>query len=279
MSAVDIYRYTDYRKFLAAFYRNKKNSKYGYSYRVFSRQAELKSPNHLKLVIDGTRNLTPKMTENYLRALRLAKPAENYFRALVRFNQAKSNDEKQKAYQTMLRSRGYRKAQRIDVAQADYHSKWYMPAIREVAVSPYFRDDHEWLAKQMIPPITPTEAKNALSLLFEMHFLERNDEGQISWSNPIVSTGAQTETLHIASYHTTMLQKTAEAIELVDAAERDISSLTLALSEANIALVKTRLSELRKELIGMATEEKVATRAVQIGLQLIPLSNDLSDDD
>ena len=50
-----MFRYLDYRTFLADFYAAKK--KRGFSFRAFSRAAGLGAPNYLKLVISGERNL------------------------------------------------------------------------------------------------------------------------------------------------------------------------------------------------------------------------------
>lgn len=62
-SPVEVYGYLDYRAFLADLYTAKKAR--GFSYRSFSRRAGLSSPNYLKLVIDGQRNLSAKMAERF----------------------------------------------------------------------------------------------------------------------------------------------------------------------------------------------------------------------
>ncbi|RYZ61649.1 MAG: TIGR02147 family protein, partial [Proteobacteria bacterium] len=75
-----IYGHTNYREYLAAFYKAKKESKRGYSYRQFSQQAGFTSPNFLKLVIEGKRNLSPQSIEQFLTALSLPAPMAAYFR-------------------------------------------------------------------------------------------------------------------------------------------------------------------------------------------------------
>jgi hypothetical protein len=57
--------YTDYRIFLRDFYEFKraqtKSSLRPYSYATFAASADIKSPNYLKLIIDGQRNLSREM--------------------------------------------------------------------------------------------------------------------------------------------------------------------------------------------------------------------------
>ena len=68
---IDVFEYLDYRAFLRDLYLERKERGRGFSYRAFSRRAGLKSPNYLKMVIDGIRNITPAMAERFARALGL----------------------------------------------------------------------------------------------------------------------------------------------------------------------------------------------------------------
>jgi uncharacterized protein (TIGR02147 family) len=80
-SPIDVFRYLDYRAFLADFYKAKKRR--GFSYRAFSRTAGLGAPNYLKLVIGGERNLTKAMATRFAGACRLQGDAAAYFERLV----------------------------------------------------------------------------------------------------------------------------------------------------------------------------------------------------
>src|ERR1700742_3239126 len=90
-SPIDVFRYLDYRSYLADLYAAKK--KRGFSYRAFSRAAGLGAPNYLKLVIEGKRNLTPPMAARFAAACGLAGDAADYFQQLVAFNQASSSEQ------------------------------------------------------------------------------------------------------------------------------------------------------------------------------------------
>ena len=57
---IDVFDYLDYRAFLRDFYARAKATRRGFSFRAFSRKARLGSPNHLKRVMEGDRNLTPE---------------------------------------------------------------------------------------------------------------------------------------------------------------------------------------------------------------------------
>lgn len=271
-SEPEAFGYLDYRAFLRDYYVAKKKRGRGFSYRQFSRRAGLKSPNYLKLVIDGDRNLSSSMAERFADACGLEGDERAYFVDLVAFNQARTSTERNACYARLTRFRSYRETHALDLAHAAYFSTWYMPAIRELAVRPDFRDDPEWIASQMMPPITKAEAQRAMATLLELGLLVRHADGRVEQGEALVSTGPETTGMHVGNYHRGMMQRAAEAIDLVPAADRDISSLTLCLGEDGLRRVKGRIQRFRRELLELSELEDEPVRVVQINFQLFPLS-------
>ena len=270
--AVSVFAYLDYRAFLRDHYTAKKASNRGFSYRSFSKRAGVSSPNYLKLVIDGKRSLSAKMAERFAHACGLDKEGSRYFVHLVGFNQAKTSSERAQLYGKLTGLHSYRQAHKLDIAHAAYYSDWYMPAIRELAASPLFREDPEWLADQLIPAITPLQAERALEVLSDLGLLVRDAGGKLVQSDALLSTGPETRGLHIAAFHRAMTQRAIEAIDLVPAAERDISSLTLGLGRNGLRALKERVQALRRELLELSALEKEPEQVVQLNFQLFPLT-------
>ena len=276
-SPVDVFRYLDYRKYLEDFYRTKKKQR-GFSFRAFSRSAGLGAPNYLQLVIAGRRNLTTAMAARFAAACGLAGEAADYFVHLVEFNQARSAERRAAAYERLTGFDRYRRAHRLEVAHDEYHSKWFLPAIRELVISAAFREDPEWIAAQLWPAIKPAEAKHALETLMGLGLLRRDPHGRLRQENAVVSTGAQTRGMHIVNYHAEMMRRATASMELVPAASRDISSLTFCLPPAAIAQLKQRIAEFRRELIALAESQADRTQVVQLNFQLFPLSRPEAED-
>ena len=269
-SPVDVFRFLDYRAYLAEYYRTRKAR--GFSYRAFSRMAKLGAPNYLKLVIDGQRNLTPAMAERFAKACGLRGDGADYFKELVAFNQAPDAEQRNASYTRLTGYRRYRRSQKLEIAQAAYHSTWYLPAIRELSMTADFREDPEWIAATLCPPIRPVEARQAIDTLLELGLIERDTKGKLAPHAAVVSTGPETQGMHIGNYHREMMQRAAASIELVAAEQRDISSLTLALGPKGLKTVKERLQSLRKELLQLSESERKTSQVVQLNLQLFPLS-------
>jgi uncharacterized protein (TIGR02147 family) len=269
-SAIDVFRYLDYRAFLADYYRARKRR--GFSYRAFSRTAGLGAPNYLKLVIAGQRNLTGPMAARFAGACGLAGESAEYFVELVNFNQARSNEQRNASYARLEAFGRYRRGHKLELAHATYHSTWYLPAIRELCASPSFREDPQWIADTLWPRIKPLEARQALDTLLALGLLTRDPHGRLRQNAAVVSTGAETQGLHIANYHAEMMRRATAAMELVPAPQRDISSLTFCASERSLGRIKARIQEFRRELIQLVEAEPERDQVVQLNLQLFPLS-------
>jgi uncharacterized protein (TIGR02147 family) len=269
--SIDVFDYLDFRAFLRDVYVDGKKRR-GLSYRGFSRRVGLKSPNFLKRVIDGERNLTDEMAPRFAKALALDDEASAYFVDLVRFNQARTTTQRNTHYARITGSRRYRKTRKLELADAAYHATWYLPAIRELAARGDFRDDPKWIARTLIPPIAKSDAARALQTLLDLGLLVRDATGTIRQGDALVSTGPETVGLHIANYHRAMLERAAEAIDLVAPADRDISSLTLCLGEDGLRRMKDRIQRFRRELLELSTLDDDPVQVVQVNFQLFPLS-------
>ena len=272
-SSIEVYRYLDYRLLLRDFYEERKRRGRGFSYRAFSKRAGLRSPNHLKRVIDGERGLPPQMAVRFADACGFEGDEAQYFCELAAFNQAQTTREKRARYEALCRHRGFRRAHKLDLAQAEYHAHWYLPAIRELAASRGFRADPAWIAKRLLPAISTREAKRALDTLQTLGLLVPDAEGRLVQSEAVVSTGAETGGVHIVNYHRAMMHQAVEAVDLVPKAQRDISALTLCVSEDGLRELKQRVQEFRRELVGLeGADGGRGTVVVQVNVQLYPLT-------
>jgi len=99
---ISIYNYSDYRRFLKDFYLANKAADSRFTYERFSRQAGIKSPNMLKLVIDGKKNLTNSTILAFAEALSLVGSQKEYFFCLVHLGQAETARE-EKYFKGQLR--------------------------------------------------------------------------------------------------------------------------------------------------------------------------------
>ena len=268
----DIFEYLDYRKFLADYYLQAKEHNRAFSYRYFSRKAGYSSPNFLKLVIDGQRNISNESIGRFAQALKLNNAQSRFFANLVAFNQATTGEEKNQAFERVAASRRFRQARKLDRDFYVYLSHWYYPAIREMVARRDFVEDPEWIASQLLPPIQPAQAKACLELLIELGLVSRDSSGRLTRGEASITTGHEVRSLAIGNYHRQMLERAAESIELVKSENRDISALTVSISSETVAELKGRIHDFRELLIDRCDRDEEPDAVYQINIQLFPLT-------
>jgi len=267
-----IFEYDNYRLFLQDFYQAKKANKKSFSFRSFAKKAGFNSPSFLKLVMDGKRNLSWESIEKFTQALILNKEEATYYKDLVGFNQAKTVDEKQQFAKKIVYSKAFRKLRPLDKAQYQYWSRWYHVVIREMVGLNSFREDPEWIAQKLCPPVTLEEAESSLKLLLELGFITRNYSGKLVQTETDIFSGDGVVSSSIEQFHREMIQKGSEALDRIKWNQRQISTVTFTLSETGAEKAKKMLEKFRNELIVLSNEEKQATSVYQVNFQLFPVT-------
>jgi len=266
-----VYDYLDYRRFLEALFQFSKASKKQFSYRFFSREAGFASPNFLKLVIGGQRNLTHTSIAKVAKGFRLRKQEREFFENLVFMNQAGTHEDKDYYYQRMLRVKGFTDGHRIDKASYDYFSKWYYPAIREI-VTFHDRLTAQQIAERLDPPVTVREAERALDVLLALDLIRKGERGGWRQNDKVITTGPEVRSVTVANYHRAMLNLASEAIDRHESSERDITALTLSVNHAQLGAIKDRIASCRRELLEMASSDQKSDQVYQVNFQVFPLT-------
>jgi uncharacterized protein (TIGR02147 family) len=275
----DIFEYTDYRMYLGDYYTAAKANTKAFSYRYFSRKAGYSSPNFLKLVIEGKRNVSSDSIDRFAKALKMTSAERRFFRDLVDFCQAETVEEKNKAFDRVAASRRFRKARRLERAFFLYLSRWFYVAIRELAASPEFTTDPKWIAEQLVPNIKPAQAQEALDALLELGLLVQEEDGRISRGETSVTTGHEVRALGVKNYHRQMLQRAAESMKLVKQKHRDVSALTVCISPSAVEEFKERIHGFREGMLDLGDRDENPTAVYQLNIQFFPLSKVAEDEE
>lgn len=245
---LSIYGYTDFRNYLKDFYEFRKGSERGYSYRTFSKAAGFSSPNILKLIIDGERNLGHEAIFKFIKALNLTGPMADYFTALVNMNQSKNDEEKQKWFQELTRLIPYAKRRELNAEALKYLSHWLYPVLREMVALPDFRDDPYWISRRLNGKASPSEISSALQFLLSEQYISKKEDGTYAISDHMVISSDEIKSLAIRNYHRQMLELAKEFLEELPIEKREFGALTFLLPESAIEELKFKIKAFRRDL-------------------------------
>lgn len=271
-----VFEYTNYRLFLKDFYEERK-AESGFTYRDFSELTGMNSSSWLLHLIKGAKNLSPATAQRIAKALRMGKAEAEYFELMVPFTQAKTSEAKDRIYQRMLGLKRKLKIAKVGEEQYDYYTKWYHPVVRSLVTKVDFGTaaggdaDYAKLARCLVPPIKPAEARKSVKLLEKLDFIVRGADGGWQHKNAAVSTGDELASLNVTNYHKQVSRLAEAAYDRTTREERDISALTLGISEEAFGAIKARIQAFRKEIMELALASKEADRVYQLNFQFFPV--------
>jgi len=274
--------YMDYRLFLADFYRFKKdqtrNSLRPYTYAIFSAAADIKSPNYLKMIIEGKRNLSMDMVSKFSRACGFNKAQSDEFKMLVIFNQEEDPADRNMALKKLSEYRVERKLKEGELDRRVFEKvpNWIGWIIYALCDQEGVSFEIPQLKKLLRGKASESEITQALDQLIMTGELNKDIEtGKISKGQ---STDAPDEipTALIRKLQMQLMYLGLESLYQDGANEREFGSLTLSLTEKEFEEIRFKLRQMRKSLHkenSIARMESKGERVYQLNLQLFPVTN------
>jgi uncharacterized protein (TIGR02147 family) len=268
---IDIFSYTDYRRFLKDFCSDIRKEKPFFSYRYIAQKVGLKSCGFISWVINGKRTMSLGLARKICTVLKLNRRQTEYFILLVSHNQSKSVTEKQLYMDRMIAFRATR-TEVVHHHQDRYYSRWYHSAIRELVAVARIRNEDDVVAR-LRPSITRSEAKKSLALLAELALIEKTDDGLYRRTAAAITAGGDVAAALIHNFQTATMQLGESALDRFPREARDISTLTISCNAADLSRISTYIAGLRDKVTELACNSTDADQVFQLNIQCFPLAS------
>lgn len=268
----EIRSYSDYRIFLKDFFSYKKSENSNYSHRVFIRKAEMSSPSHLKMVIDGKRNLTGKTLKKYISAIGLKKKDATFFSLLVNYNQEANHEEKIALFQEIMMERRKKGLSDIEEAQYDFLSKWHYVAIYCLVDLKGFNSNPQWIASKLKKKVSIPNIEKALSELKRLKLITEDESGELQQTNGPLDTSDQVQSLAFRTYHKNMGELAISSLENEKVEHREFNGVTIPIDIDKLSEVKEMIRAFRIELNEVASNMENPNEVYQMNIHFFPLT-------
>ena len=265
--------YTDFRLYMRDFYEERKRCS-AFSWREFSKLAGFSSPSYMKVVCDGKSKLSRIGVERTGAAMGLSGFEMDYFRAMVVFGQAETEEKKVEAYEKML---AMAKSYKVRVLEGDlfeYYESWRNPVLRELAPIMPGATPGE-MAKMCYPEVSALEVRESLDFLTKSGLLKKVDGNFVQSETSLRGTTDATR-LAMRGMHRIISKLATPALELPKEI-RNFSGVTMGLSRESFGKVEKVLNECRRQIIDIAAEEKNIEQVYRVNLQLFPLTKNVKE--
>ncbi len=268
---MNIFKYDDYRKIILDLIKLRQKEKKTFSYRWFSQKAGFTSPNILNLVVKGKRHLSLESAEKVIEVFHLKKNEGDFFKTLLQFQKSKNLSEKEFFARELIKFKKYQEQYPISKTQLNYYSDWFNIPIREVFTLKNSPKSTQQISELLIPTVNQVDVEKSLLNLEKLGLIEKQ-KSQYILNEESISTGNKFASFGVVTYHKKMMQIAAEALDRFTAQEREISSVTIALSEEKFTVLKKMIEDFRDQLMNLSKEDSEKERIYQMNFQLFPLS-------
>ena len=271
-SSISIYDFTSYREFLHDYYKEQKKINSSFSYQSFANKAGFKTKTFIYKVIKGKKALAKSSTLKIAKAIGLKKRETDYFEAMVNFNNAKSIDEKEHYFHNLQSLSKNYQASVLRRNQFSYFNQWYNVVVRELVTILDWEEDYQILAKAVNPPITPGQAKKAVKLLLDLGLIKKLPTGKYIQADKAITTGELIKSLAVYKFQKQCMGLASESIERHTKEIRDMSTLTVGITEEGFHKLSEELKYFRRKLVEIVAGDEPADRVYHINFQFFPVS-------
>lgn len=275
--------YMDYRKYLADFYlfrrEQTKTDLRPYNYQMFSAAANIKSPQYLRLIIDGKRNLSDDMVAKFAKALNLGRDHTDELRVLVHFTQATDPAERNRHLKALMELRVSQKIKsgEIDSKAFEQIPGWVAWILYSMTDLKNVKFDIQSLKQLLGEKATQDEIQQALNKLLESGQLVRDPEtNEVKKARPLMENADNIPVALVRKLQAELLYLGMESLFQDEPLEREFGTVTLSLTEKEFEEIKFKLRQIRKQLTkdnSIARAQNPGERIYQLNIQLFPVTH------
>ncbi|WP_407443132.1 TIGR02147 family protein [Fibrobacter sp.] len=265
-----IYDYTDYRDIIRDFYLEKKQNNSKYSYSVLGMAIGLDA-SHVFCIVEKKRNLPVRCVPAVKKVLGLTGRASQYFDLLLAASRTKSEKTRTEILEKAILLRDI-KRHYLEAKEQKYLSDWWTPVIRALIEVNQGRVNAKEIADTLEPPIGEDKVQESIDLLKDLGFIQPLGNDRVRLSDAHITITGEERAQAIRQFQANVMQIGARSLNTIDPADRDISTLTMAVDQKGFEDIKSMIQEFRKEVQIRVDKCGKPTRVLQMNLALFPVA-------
>jgi uncharacterized protein (TIGR02147 family) len=273
--------YADFRQYLKDYYSFKvfesRHSFGHYTYKTFSASADVRSPNYLKLIIDGERNLSPETARKFARALALDREGTDEFLLLVEYGQALDPLERNRHLKELneFRMRRRIKSGEVNEEKIENAPTWVSWVIHTLVDQKGADFSIEGLREILQGRVSADDIRRSLQKLFDSQALQLDLETGKVKKGVVTPTQDELSPEMIRKIQSELMYMGMEALINGKPNDREVGTLTVCLTETEFEKLKFEMRHLRKRILKdalLAREQNPGDRVYQLNIQLFPMT-------
>lgn len=269
---VDIYDYHDPVDFLRDAYDARKAESGSFSHRHICRRLGVRSHSFFSDILSRRSRIPRRLVAKLAAAFDLSTADTEYFEALTMLQRA--TEPGMKAWITRQLSR--MKSARSELLGREHEetfNSWYTSALRFLVYCNGSLTPAE-MARLLRPTITTEQARRALKTLIRNGTVRRDGKtGALVLERSRTTTGMHFPNKELLDeYHIEMIELAVRAVHQYPRDRRQVSGITMAISEEGYKQVLDIMARARQEILAAVSHDTDVDRVYQVNQQIFPLS-------
>ncbi|MDB5048693.1 MAG: hypothetical protein JWO30_1764 [Fibrobacteres bacterium] len=267
MAKPDLFQYLEYRVFLGDFVEWKQKGNPHFSKRAFS-QKYLGSTGILYSVIQGQRDMGPKLRVRCAAAMGLTEKENQYFDLLVQHNQAKTDMERNFLFDLLSKFRNS-KPWVVRENQHKYYTKWYYAVVFNYIGLDHRKGRTADIAKEINPPLTVDQVQEAIDLLLQLELIRKSESGYVLSKNHLVSGEAFRGEVAL-EYNRQIHNLSDDLVKNGFKGFKAFNTQVITVSDASLKAIREKFAAFQEEVQQVASKDKTTDKVCTMIFQMIP---------
>lgn len=233
-----------------------------------------KSPSTLTMIIKEQRLPSKGFIKALADAFKLGVKEREYLELLLEKSKKEMKGEDLK--ETLLSLKKYRNKVQdygMDLNKFEAISNWYYSAITQMIEMDNFVEDMDWVSKQLVGRVKPSQIRAAIDQMLDLGILERDKKDKLR----LISGGwrliQDIPSSAIRNYHSGLIELAGESLNTVDPENRHMMGLTLPFDSEQMEEAKDYIQQFIMKF-NRRFANNSGDKIEQLNIQFFPLTKE-----
>jgi uncharacterized protein (TIGR02147 family) len=270
---LDIYKYTEFHKYLTDAWREKRSRNAAFSMTAWAHQMGLENSSPLSLAFKGKRALPKKYLPQIIRTLNLDSQQGQYLEALLDLSRAKTPEQKLLYLERLKQISPSADIGGQTVEEFKYLSDPLHGAIIEMTDLKGFTEDAAWIQARLYYNVSIAEVTEAIERLVQLKLLKRGENGKLVKTHVHLTTPQDVADLGTQNYHKSVSEMAAVALFNQEITRREFNSYSFNMDRAKMAKAKKAMRQFINDFLNeFEAKPGEGDETYQLNLQLFQIS-------
>ncbi|ADL26686.1 hypothetical protein FSU_2524 [Fibrobacter succinogenes subsp. succinogenes S85] len=259
---MNIYDFTRFRKYLAEYQERRQAAEPTFSRTEFCNLLGLPNTrSYFNDVVQGKR-VTDNMRERFINVIGLKGNEAKYFEAMIDFDQGKTAQVREAAFDAMMRLNKTPQAI-VDPDSYEFFGNWYNSTVYAILEVMDVADDVSELAAKIFPPVSEKKLQASLELMKKMSLIRRDERGFWKPTKDSLATVQQSKSQMVLQFQKQCLELSKQALESAGKESRDMTTFTFSVSKKAQKQVEVAAEKFKAQIRHIVTADSEKPEIVE----------------